>query len=682
MRVIAPVLVVLALASTAHASVLAPVPGMVKADGEIANLTRAGSRIVLTGDFRRIGTYVGGGVALDPRSGARDASFARIDGQVSDVLADGSGGWYVAGQFRVAGRERSVAHVSRNGVLDTRFDARVGGFATSLLLHDGRLYAGRFFGTPGLVALDPVTGERLRSFPLAPQQQVTELAAAGQRIYVGTTAGVRSFYPDGQVRGWGCSECDDRVTALLATPDRLYVGFRQKGLLALHPESGARLEGFAPQPNEVGGKEFDAGPMVLALHDGRLIAGGRAMKLGGDSSTLVALNPETGAADAGYARGLANPVHDLIDEGGTLLVAGAPLGNATYAPLLRLDADTGAYRDSLVPELDGPIDALASANGRVFAGGRFGTEHAVRTHGVAEVDARSGRVVPGFAYDGPPPNRDEPLVSGGRIFLPGWNGDRARAIAISAKTGARMPGYTATGVTSIDGRASWAAGGGRLYVAHGYRPTGSIWVRSAVTVLSAKTGRRVARHVLPYDGYVDDTELLRGALYLGGSFLRSFPDGTPRNLATLKVDPGTGAVDERFDAHTDGPVAAVEGFRDRLYLGGYYSHAYGLERDGFASVYSNTGAINARFNRSITNVFEIGSGSLLGSLSARDGRPHVIDPYTGRSYLTMPAIRPGFGGDDLVLAGGGTFVTATLNLPYYRDESRFDNYAGYVPFVG
>jgi hypothetical protein len=148
------------------------------------------------------------------------------------------------------------------------------------------------------------------------------------------------------------------------------------------------------------------------------------------------------------------------------------------------------------------------------------------------------------------------------------------------------------------------------------------------------------------------------------------------------MDPDTGVIDQGFDAHTDGPVASIEGFRDRLYLGGYFNTAYGLARDGFASVYTNTGAINAGFSRSIRDIFDIGSSTLLGSHSPRSGRPRTTDPYTGEVYLTMPELTTGFGGGDAVLVRGGNFVTATLNLPFYRDQSRFDDWAGFVPFVG
>src|SRR5690348_13158517 len=109
-RRVLTLLLVLGCGTSAHAAVSVPVPDMVKADGTIASLTRAGGRVILRGAFSHIGTYTGGAVGLDPDSGARDPRFARLDGQVSDAISDGKGGWYVGGQFLIAGESKAVAH--------------------------------------------------------------------------------------------------------------------------------------------------------------------------------------------------------------------------------------------------------------------------------------------------------------------------------------------------------------------------------------------------------------------------------------------------------------------------------------------------------------------------------------------------------------------------------------------
>src|SRR5499427_4171465 len=58
-----------------------------------------GNTLYVGGDFTRIGPVTGCGVPLDTGSGAPAAGFPVIVGDVSCALADGSGGWFVGGDF-------------------------------------------------------------------------------------------------------------------------------------------------------------------------------------------------------------------------------------------------------------------------------------------------------------------------------------------------------------------------------------------------------------------------------------------------------------------------------------------------------------------------------------------------------------------------------------------------------
>lgn len=683
------ILFALALAAPAGAAVTFPYPGVVKANGPINGLTHIGSRIVLTGAFEHIGPYVGGGVALDPGSGARDPAFARFDGQVSDVIGDGKGGFYVAGQFRLGGPPRAVAHVLPSGALDPKFDATMPGFADALALDGGRLYVGRWFYDHGLVALDPATGRRDATFKAPSIAPVTEVLAADGRIYAGSSSGVFAFAPDtGKPdQGFDCRTCNDRVMSLAATDGRLYIGSRNDGLQAVDLDTAAPIPTFAPALNTVSGGLEDEGPMVLLVQGTRLIVGGRGMRLGGPSSTLAAVDLQTGKVDPDFGRGFTNPIHDLVENGDSLLVAGAPRSGHS-ASITRIDATTGAYQGALTPMLDGPIDALAGANGRLFVGGRFASANTIATDGVAEVNARTGELVPGFAvHDLPEAAKSGRIMEADGRLIFGWSPygqgkfSRARLVAVSARTGAPRPSFAPRPLRFPDagwvGEARFAATRGRVYVAHPTHDNGSKWPISGVDVLSSTTGARIAHYHLPYPGYVDVLEPHGTRLFVGGSFLRRWPDGRPRNLATMAVGALTGTIDDRFDAHTNGPITTIADFRDRLYLSGYFDRAYGRKRRGFVSAYDNTGAINAGFSRRLGAITTVGTG-LIGGYS-RDGQSlFVVDPYTGRIQGRVPQVIPGFRDTDFVFTAGGAYVIATLNLPYYSYGGSYDEFAGFV----
>jgi hypothetical protein len=680
----------------AHAAVPVPFPGMVHADSSIDGLTRVGNRIVLTGTFHHVGPYVGSGVALDPDSGARDAAFARFDGQVSDAIEDGNGGLYVAGQFLAGGQRRAVAHVLASGAFDPKFNATLDGFADALALHDGRLYVGRWFQKESIVALDAATGTVDSGFdaPTAGTEYpnaVTELLAVGSRLYAGTLDGllVVDLGTGKRDAGFDCSVCGDRVMSLATSGDRLYVGLRRAGIHAVSLTTGAADAAFAPSPNRASGNATpeDLGPMVLLVQGSRLIVGGRGMHLGGPSSTLAALDLDTGAADSGFGRGFSNPVHDLVQRGTSLLLAGAPRPGRP-APVLKVDAATGRFESALAPMLDGQIDALAPAgDDRLFVGGRFATANAIRTDGVAEVDARTGALIPGFSVRGLPTNTyvGPPVLAGDSLIF-GWDyftggGLATDAMAFSARNGVRRRAFAPRSIHFPQAGAAassvWAATPGRVYVAHPTHDNGTMWARSGVDVFSSTTGRRIARYDLPYPGYVQGIEPHGSQLFLAGSFRRRWPDGRPRNLATMSVKPLTGAINEQFDAHTNGPVSSIFDVYDRLFLSGGYNIAYGRQRPGFASVYDNTGAINGGFNRRVSYAFGVGSG-LIGAYQLTD-RLIGVSAITGKSLFTLPAVTPGFRGTNFVLAPGGAYTTYSVDLPWYADSGTYDSFAGFLP---
>src|SRR5215831_2204369 len=78
-----------------------------------------GNTLYIGGDFTRIGPVTGCGVPLDTGSGAPAAGFPVIVGDVSCALADGSGGWFVGGDFTSVGDQArtNLAHVLADGTV-------------------------------------------------------------------------------------------------------------------------------------------------------------------------------------------------------------------------------------------------------------------------------------------------------------------------------------------------------------------------------------------------------------------------------------------------------------------------------------------------------------------------------------------------------------------------------------
>lgn len=88
----------------------APLPSQVPVRTLVPNapvkaIVRVGDIAYVGGDFTRIGPASGSGVVLDAISGVRDARWPAVaGGEVRVAVSDGSGGWYIAGDFSHVGR--------------------------------------------------------------------------------------------------------------------------------------------------------------------------------------------------------------------------------------------------------------------------------------------------------------------------------------------------------------------------------------------------------------------------------------------------------------------------------------------------------------------------------------------------------------------------------------------------
>lgn len=76
-------------------------------DGTIYAVRQVGDRLYVGGSFTQVRPNTGFGVALDPSTAAWAPAFPKINGTVLVAVPDGSGGFYVGGDFtRVGSRSR------------------------------------------------------------------------------------------------------------------------------------------------------------------------------------------------------------------------------------------------------------------------------------------------------------------------------------------------------------------------------------------------------------------------------------------------------------------------------------------------------------------------------------------------------------------------------------------------
>ena len=570
--------------------------GSVVADERIEQLVRSGDRVYAHGWFSTVGRYAGPGAVLDSGTGASVPSPAIADGQVSAVVADGAGGWYLGGDFtRIDGHPAGgLAHVLADGSLDTGFLPVADGLVSALALDDDTLYVGGLFET-----VDGATRHHLAAVATddgavsgfdAPQdRRVTELVlapAAGDRsarlfVAAGSVSALDPATGD-PVAGFDAA-IEEPVRSMTLGGDRLYVG--GEGLVAVDAATGAADPGFDAALGD---------PAVSERRVHALLYTADRLYVGGDlaADRLVALDPATGAVDPAFAPvisagrnavGVLAGVYDLALDGDRLwaagsftTVAGDPVGG-----LAVLDATTGAPTGPAVPAYDLQVNAVELSGGQAYVGGHFYLSDFVRTAGIAALDADTMEPVPGFAvkraaYGDLIPG-DGVLFVANTHFM-GYDPSTVAAAshdfyygttwpvrAFDADTGAPLPKRSLrvrnlTGVTTI---------GTRLYVAR--RLQNDVrFPRNRVDVYGP-SGARVASYLLPLRGYVTELASVDGALVAAGSFLANPASDT----ALIRVDARTGKRRGWFNPKIEGPiydVAAAAG--QTLYAAGLFTRVY------------------------------------------------------------------------------------------------------------
>ena len=378
-------------------------------------------------------------------------------------------------------------------------------------------------------------------------------------------------------------------------------------------------------------------PVADAVVTDLALAGGRVYLAGGFSAVddraragLAAVDADSGAvadwaprlATRGYASGSSAPVSALAASATTVYVSGAFRavdGAERSGGLAAFDAADGAL-EPWAPRLDAfeGAQALAVADGRLYAAGSFTTVDGVARAGLAAFDAATGELSPwdprlAGAPIAPPvdppvdppagdaPLADPPLTTGvvvptlavadGTVYVAGsfatvGDDPRAGLAAIDAASGeatAWQPTVGGQGVRAL------AAAGGVVYLA------GAFGTVDGAERVGAAAVDGAGGALLPWDpqllGDAATVAVAGGRVYLGGTIAGAGPPlAQVANLARLD---GDGALDADWRPQPDGAVTRLASGGGRLYAAGAFATIGGAARAGLAALDPETGAAAA-----------------------------------------------------------------------------------------
>jgi WD40 repeat protein len=564
-----------AVLSLAHPASAAPMDAADRTwvtDGRVSSVLRAGDRIYLGGSFTLVGPNTGFGVALSAADGRIDASFPRINDKVRAVVADGSGGWYIGGDFQRVGSafRPGLAHILASGAVDLAWKPRTDGSVNALALSPDRtrLYAGGAFGAidgatrNGLVALDADTGE------VDP--------------------------------GWN-PDTNGAVNALVLSPDgaRLYAGgaFTSVGgvahprLVALEAATGAPDHNWDPNANNV------VRTLALSTDGTRLYAGGTFTAVRGVARNyLAAVDSTRGFVDAWNpdANGAVNALSPSSD--GDDLYAGGDftaVGGASRNRLANIDAASGSVRP-WNPDANKTVSALALSPGgdAIYVGGDFTGLGGVTRNRLAAVSAGTGAPTAWNPAANGAVNALAASHDGGRVYAGGaltsvGGVSRARLAALNASTGELDPGWAPRANKPVYALAL-SPDGTRIYVGGDFT-TISGSARGHLAAVDVGTGAVNPRWNPAADSAVRTIFASERGVYVGGNF------GTINSLPRVRLallNDSTGAPEPGWNASANALVRTLELSADgsRLYAGGAFTEVSGQVRKNLVALDAQAGS--------------------------------------------------------------------------------------------
>lgn len=590
--------------------------------GTVAAVGRLGNTLFIGGSFRGIApeaNAAGGLLLVGAQSGSLAARFPGLVGNVNAVEPDGTGGWFVGGNFLDAVSDGTVhvrfrlAHVLASGDLDPAWTPRAdGGQVRALRFVPGvGLFVGGDFTslngtTRGLVGLlDPVTGLVLPwTYTLAGGgNSVRTLAADGGTLFIGgnfaTADGLAranlvavsatasgQIGPDLQVGG--------QVEAITpAASGTLYVGGSFATLKGAPRQRLGRVTHGAGELDvalDAWNPGADATVRAFAPSGGSVFVGGDFFNIGGEERGCIAqLDASTGVPMA-FAPNGSNPVSGLTIAGETLYVVGPSsfIADSLRNGAAAFNVGTGALLP-WNPSPAGTAFGVASQGAQVALAGAFTGHGAVWADNIAALDLQTGAIKPWIVDANG--SVDEMALHGSTVYIGGQftevnDEPRSGLAAVDAVTGQLLPWNPSpnSNITALTLDATSA------YIGGGFSTVGGV-ARNRLARVRLSDGSvdpTFAPEIASSSGAPNDIVIAGTTLYAGGGAITV---GTAPAARLIALDAATGARISSFSANASSTINRLDVAGGFVYAAGGFTLANGQPRTGMAKYDGTTGAV-------------------------------------------------------------------------------------------
>lgn len=374
------------------------------------------NRIYLGGGFSYVGPNTGKGVPVDAVTGLRDTSYPKVNGTLRAVVSDGSGGWYIGGDFNeVGGLVRNhIAHILADKSVDPGWNPDANDTVYALLLdaNTNRLYAGGDFTTIGglaqgrVAALNASTGAvlgwgitaNLEVYAFALDTVSDTLYLGGRFTLLGgqTRNRIASINATtGVVNAWN-PNANGTINAILLSGTNVYVGggfnligaggqLTRNNIAALNNSTGVPTT-WNPNANNI--------VNALAISGTTVYAGGRFGTIGGQTrnaiaglNTTVPGNATSWNPNGGFGR----EVNEIRVDGSTVYASGnfMSIGGQLRNGIAALNATSG-LASSWNPGASDTVNTFAINGSTIYLGGSFESVNGAIRNNIASLDATTG----------------------------------------------------------------------------------------------------------------------------------------------------------------------------------------------------------------------------------------------------------------------------------------------------
>lgn len=528
-------------------------------DGQVKAMIQAGGVVYIGGTFTQVRHYTGHGVALAVATGLEDPAFPRVNGEVFAVVPDGSGGWYIGGNFsNVGGVDRqNLAHIKDDKTLDLNWAASTSSEVRAMVKSGNTLYIGGDF-----------------NWVNTPQQLRNRVAALDA-----TTGALLAFNPN----------CIDTVRAMALSGDgsTLYVG----GEFHLQADPQAPTCGGQPRnyiaaldvtvnTNNATSWDPNADNAVRAL-----AVSGSSVYVGGDFQN-IGTQARSRIAKLNAATGIATNWDPSAQNGGVFTIAVSPNGNTVYAG--GGFTKIGFVTDPLTQPTRNRIAALNATDNGTATSWNPNASSSVRSIVLAVSGNTVTTVYAGGSFNATP---NQPISIGGqsRNNIAALNPSDGTATATAWNP--NLNGPPSNNPNESNGTVHVVALAGSVVYAGGlFDSAGGVFARRNLAAFDGATAA-VKSFTADTDpaGTVRALAALGGIIYVGGDFTTI--GGLPRNhIAALDAvtgvptswNPNAEGGNVQALAISNDPTAPV------VYAGGDFTTIVGVSRPHLALLSTST----------------------------------------------------------------------------------------------